>query len=405
MSVLNGLRSALPKVISAVLLCVVMVLSFLVLGEVYARLRNQKAALGGFTSAHPVFHHIPIQNYRDRMSSEGDFDVPFSTNNRGLRGARDYLYDKPKSVFRIAVLGDSFTFGVGVGDEEVFPVILEGLLNAGGSGPYEIENFGVPSYSPILEYIYLKNEVIKYDPDLVVLMLDQSDVYDDYHYQPHLVFDRKNEIVGCDPLLLRGKPDIWAYCKKYSRFLYMLDQKILQSVLKIRTIGPVNYFSNKLKGKRNKAEILTNKHIDNIYFDKFFMFRDDRDSKIAEPHWKRTSGYIGMIKEYLDARGVRLVLVTYPYGHQVSGKFWNKGRIYWGFEPDKLYDPKDGFSIIEDFAGSRGIDTINLYDGLQGRSDEGLYFDRDGHWTDAGHRAVADIIFNSNVFRQKLRLK
>src|SRR4051812_9760611 len=53
------------------------------------------------------------------MEYEGQ-QVPVSTNRWGMRG-HDFEEVKPKDVRRILFLGDSYTFGVHVGNEEIFP--------------------------------------------------------------------------------------------------------------------------------------------------------------------------------------------------------------------------------------------------------------------------------------------
>jgi len=97
-------------------------------------------------------------------------DVPafgaktLSTNSRGLRGPREYGLDKPAGVARIVVLGDSFTFGEDVGDEEAWPRRLEALLPG-----TEVLNLGVHGYGHDQMLLYLKEEGLKYHPDVVVV--------------------------------------------------------------------------------------------------------------------------------------------------------------------------------------------------------------------------------------------
>lgn len=95
--------------------------------------------------------------------------VPFrgktvSTNANGLRGSRDFGYEKPEGSTRLVVLGDSFTFGEEVGDHETFSHYLqERLPNS------EVLNLGVHGYGHDQMLIYLKEEGIKYHPDVVLL--------------------------------------------------------------------------------------------------------------------------------------------------------------------------------------------------------------------------------------------
>lgn len=92
-----------------------------------------------------------------------------SVNSHGLRGPeRDYV--KQNGVRRILILGDSFTFGYGVSDDETYPAVLEQMLRENREG-YEILNMGVNGYGTDQQYLTLIQEGDCYAPDLVVLAL------------------------------------------------------------------------------------------------------------------------------------------------------------------------------------------------------------------------------------------
>ena len=99
----------------------------------------------------------------------------FKYNSRGLRGKRDFPYTKNKNKVRILILGDSFTFGDEVSDDETYSARLQAML------PHtEIINMGVHGYGHDQMLILLKEEGIKYQPDIVILgflALDMSKIY------------------------------------------------------------------------------------------------------------------------------------------------------------------------------------------------------------------------------------
>lgn len=390
----------MKKALFACLFCLISIAVCFGVGELYARIAYGRSGATGFMTRSPVFHHVPPPYFADRMTSTGDFDIPFKLNNRGMHATADYRYEKPSGVYRIAVLGDSFTFGMGVAADETASAVLQRLLDGEAPGKFEVYNFGVPSYSPVLEYIYLTQEVVKYDPDLVILFLDLGDVQDDYKYEQHLVYDAQGNITGCDSLKRRGRTDLWAVCMAHSRLLTLIDQKLIESLRKIHCLGAANYFANKKKGKRNKAEILLNPRIDNIYFDKFLICREGKAPEIVLRHGARTARYVARIKNFLDARRIRFIMVAYPYGHQVGPDQWSVGRTFWGFEKGKTYDPAAVFSLIGTVAEKSGIDLINLYGPFRAHNDEMLYFANDGHWTARAHEIAARAIFEDNAFRR-----
>ncbi len=97
-----------------------------------------------------------------------------STSSRGLRSEVEVPYEHPAQGRRIAVLGDSFTFGEGVSDQEAYPFVLDQLLSDA-----EVLNFGVHGYGLDQMLLYLRAEVLKYHADVVVLGYVDEDIYRD----------------------------------------------------------------------------------------------------------------------------------------------------------------------------------------------------------------------------------
>lgn len=94
---------------------------------------------------------------------------PLTINSRGLRD-REYAYKKPDGMRRLLVLGDSFAWGYGVGDGEMFPEVLERRL-AAGNRPWQVLNSGVSGWGTDQEYLFLVDEGFRYQPDIVLLAL------------------------------------------------------------------------------------------------------------------------------------------------------------------------------------------------------------------------------------------
>ena len=95
--------------------------------------------------------------------------VPFKTNSRGLRD-KEYAPDTPEGVFRVAVLGDSFTLPSGVAIEDAFHSRLEDRLNSGNASiRYEFINFAVGAYT-LQQYLSaIRHKALGYDPNLILI--------------------------------------------------------------------------------------------------------------------------------------------------------------------------------------------------------------------------------------------
>lgn len=105
--------------------------------------------------------------------------VPFKTNSHGLRD-KEYSSEKADGVFRVAVIGGSFTMGAGVPIEETFHSILEQRLSSESEKvDYEFLNFGVAGYTVKDKLSVLENKILQYDADLVLFVLDGSQFAED----------------------------------------------------------------------------------------------------------------------------------------------------------------------------------------------------------------------------------
>ncbi len=109
------------------------------------------------------------------LNTEGIWGGSFvKINSEGMRDD-EYGLEKPKDVYRIAVLGDSNTFGLGVEQDETYSAVLERMLEKNLDSKYEVLNFGVPGYTSKQELELLKTKVLSYEPDLVILAYTLDD--------------------------------------------------------------------------------------------------------------------------------------------------------------------------------------------------------------------------------------
>lgn len=96
-----------------------------------------------------------------------------SFNSYGLRGSE--INKNKKTAIRLLLLGDSVTFGWGVDQEEIFPEVLEKLLNYNSPTKTEVINAGVGGYNTYQEVQYFLREGIYFNPDMVVLIFVDND--------------------------------------------------------------------------------------------------------------------------------------------------------------------------------------------------------------------------------------
>ena len=124
-----------------------------------------------------------------------EFEYKVNINSEGMR-YKEIQKEKSKDKKRIAVMGDSFTWGVGVEDSDRFTEIVE----KNNTSNYEVLNFGVSGYGPLRFFLQL-DKVLEFNPDIILLTFclgnDFADnvFYKRYDYfGPYTVHDNKPEL-------------------------------------------------------------------------------------------------------------------------------------------------------------------------------------------------------------------
>ena len=97
--------------------------------------------------------------------------MPWRTNQWGMRD-REYTKEKPPEVYRIAVMGASYTMGRGIREDEDFESQLEALLNEDGvaSKTVEVLNFATTNYTVIENAYVCQNVIPDFQPDALFLV-------------------------------------------------------------------------------------------------------------------------------------------------------------------------------------------------------------------------------------------
>ncbi len=103
--------------------------------------------------------------------------VMITTNSAGLRSP-EIPVKKPANTYRVAVLGDSYTFGWGVEQDRPFPRVMEEELNREqGDRRFEVLNFGVPGYATFQEVAEFLEKGPQFEPDAVIVYVISNDFH------------------------------------------------------------------------------------------------------------------------------------------------------------------------------------------------------------------------------------
>ena len=161
----------------------VAVIGVAVVGEVY--LRWQGPGLDG-VGVRYLYRWHPSAGYALNFGVDHDGKMPFDPalvhgfpTHTNAYGFRSKAMRREKQGFRILMLGDSFTFGTGVADEETFSWLLNDLLSASpGYADVEVLNAGTNGSSNVSQVNYFWSEGLSFQPDLVVLNIYTGNDFD-----------------------------------------------------------------------------------------------------------------------------------------------------------------------------------------------------------------------------------
>ena len=130
-----------------------------------------KNPLSGFHVADSTLGWIGRPEYRGRFRSQ-DFDVVIEHDAQGFRRATFDTDKLAESTRRIALLGDSFTWGWGVENNELFANLLQERLGTS----VLVKNYGVNAFGTAQELLLFDRYVQELDPDTVIVMLYANDL-------------------------------------------------------------------------------------------------------------------------------------------------------------------------------------------------------------------------------------
>jgi len=275
--------------------------------------------------------------------SYADFDVDVRLNADGHRDA-DHSFERTPGRHRALLLGDSFGWGYGVEQDEIFVERIDARRP-----DWEIVNTSVSGYGTDQQYLYYRDRGHRYAPDLVILLFSGNDVENAAHsvqyWHNKPLFQR-----GSEGLELTNVPvppptptqDVANWVGRNTWFLRTASRGAAAWLAPARAGA-----SPAPPPPRPNAESDTPTRADSL---------SGKEMRIVE------------ILEALDiaARrgGARLVVVSLP-----------------GLE---------GIFEHGDFR-ALGITHLSL-SGVFQDSDEPVTFEHDRHWTAAGHRIVAEAV-------------
>ena len=315
-----------------------------------------------------IFEYHPTKVFTLKPNHNGPFaGKSINTNSYGYRDS-SFRKTKNKNEIRILCLGDSVTFGDGVENHIPFPNKLENLLNSNYSNiKFQVINAGVPGNGPMQEYYDLKNG-LDFEPDAVVLQFTLNDVTEPF------IFLKRLGGSGWSYHGVRDIPAIDFYLGQHSA-LYILAKNWYA---KMTYQGEEE---DTLKERAIKQEIYQK--------EKLITLHDNVNIKKA---WDEYFDWLRKISDICRDNQLPLIILISPFEFQF-----------------KLSSNEDyPQQIIMEFCKQNGITNLNLIDNLRTEflsqnlsfSNEqqvvkfwDQFFHDHDHYSEFGHKYVADLLF------------
>jgi len=350
-----------------------------------ARARRQTPALP-ISRYHPVLGWDKTPGARQWIRRK-EFEILLSFNSKGLRGPeRDY--PKPPGTRRVLILGDSFAEGYYANEEETVRAVLEGLLAREGCGPVEVINGGTIAYSTDQEYLFYRTEGYRYGAELVVLLF----YYNDLHYnasengpggepKPFFVVKDGALVPGNSPVpvLPRGvlnrtnpgvsRPEPW-------------HGSIALRLLSNRTVDA----SPRLHAALARLGLVEPLSADPPR--ELWPFGPGHPAEVREA-WTRTAALLGALRQEVEGRGARLVVLYVPMRAEVNDSVWELTRQR--YRLGRRWDRYVVFDRLRSICSELGVPLVDPREELRRTEAQGppAYYTRDVHWTATGNAVAA----------------
>lgn len=305
-----------------------------------------------------------------------EFTTTASLNSLGYRG-QEFSYQKDPNVFRILVVGDSFTFGHGVNDDQTYSYQLNQRLK--DQGNFEVINAGyMAAFSPDSYYLYLKEKGLKLQPNLVLLGFfiwnDISDLKEtvwlsaDEQGLPTRILSQFRTVDSEGRLTQTTAKHRYQYPllrnSQIFQLLYAHKTSALEKVFQLFDQSP------NLNPERQMQTVYTNCIFDSRCFEKSYL-----------TEWEKVQKVLLTTNEMLKKQNIPLLVVLIPARQQV---IQNEKNFPLNDEQKAGINKK-----ISEFLSNSEINFLDLQLPFQELDCQDCYFAEDAHWTAKGHQFAA----------------
>ena len=296
---------------------------------------NYSYPIGLFQSEKPPLDFSLTPHFKGKLAGP-EFNVNVTINSMGLRDSEHTL---SSDHFRILTLGDSYTFGHGVREDETFLSIAEQKLGI------ELINAGVPAYAQDNEIEYYVRRGINYSHAIVLVAFYKNDIDGNIGKNDWRAFS--GALIPEKRYNTLPRWELFVYSKVFRSRIARLAQHSLR-VIRQSFQSPVEA---------------------NIYSKSLTKQSDG---------WKETSQLLSVLKDAASPR--KLVLVYIPAPEQINSDIWAQNYH------SSLFNRTMPNHLLYEISSDLNITYIDFTREIQQYNITSLYFELDPHFNKNGHR-------------------
>lgn len=359
-----------------------------------------------FTKNTQELIYPPCSKARHQSS---EFDITVKINSLGFR---DYEYPlTKKKKYRIAVIGDSFTFGWGVNIEYCWVKILEKELNASGID-VEIQNLGKGGASPT-DYAQTAEKAIPIlKPNLVVVCaLQANDLHQLIHAydslpKPKVEQPKKNYFSQkTTSILNRAFPN---FLKRLSVQNINISEQWKRDapalLTSFREEQKLRFDALDEKVKSDFQSGLLNPWLIHqaVYYPEYFTQPLDTADLDVVIGVSAMADYFAKIKQVCSVNNSELMVISIPNLPYSSKEEMSSLKKYGFSIPDSIFGNQLADETIKMATTESEIEFYSVSENFRKRKKEkNLYYQFDGHFTKEGNRVFATSV--KEIFERKIK--
>jgi hypothetical protein len=347
--------------------------------------------------ASQYMEHDPQRGWRHRAGARAtyrrrEYTTEVVINAQGLRGA-DRDYAAPPGTLRVLALGDSFVEGYTVPEDQTVTQVLEAKLRASGC-PAEVLNAGHAAYSTDQEYLFYRDEGVKYSPQVVLLFFYYNDILSNtianYFGSPKPLLEPEGGTMRLtnDPVPRPAPPDPrLAGVRAPPR---ALKGSVALEWVRDRLARGAPRAYNRLAVLR-LWEPLGGDTVEKG--DQLRVYKRRRQPEI-EAAWTRTAEILQALAREARAHGSRFGIVYVPSRMEVSDRDWELTKVSYGLD-ESVWERGLVARRVQAIGQEGGFPVLDLTPALRrvtGPLSGEPYLLYDGHWNARGHRAAAEAV-------------